>query len=219
MARVDLRVPYSEKDEAKGLGARWDAELRLWFVPDGTNPAPFARWLAPAFSPNLRSSSYFIARSDRSCWKCFMPTRVFAFLLPAGFEALEPDEDENEVWRQKDQPLFITYLTAIPEAASQHIVSLSPHYRLDFSKTVGHFYWMNHCEKCNAALGDFDTMEDGPFSPHTADDARSIFLYPVEQAFEAEGTILEWVLFTGDGMWTLEDFVPLMQLERAGDAP
>ncbi|HHG9144161.1 TPA: DUF5710 domain-containing protein, partial [Escherichia coli] len=25
MARVDINVPYNEKDEAKKLGARWDA--------------------------------------------------------------------------------------------------------------------------------------------------------------------------------------------------
>jgi hypothetical protein len=30
--RVDLRVPYSEKDEAKALGARWDPSIKKWYV-------------------------------------------------------------------------------------------------------------------------------------------------------------------------------------------
>ena len=30
--RIDLRVPYSEKDEAKALGARWDAGSKRWYT-------------------------------------------------------------------------------------------------------------------------------------------------------------------------------------------
>jgi hypothetical protein len=30
MARVNLRVPFSEKDKAKAMGARWDANARVW---------------------------------------------------------------------------------------------------------------------------------------------------------------------------------------------
>lgn len=39
-----LSVPFQEKDEVKQLGARWDAELRKWFVPAGIDAAPFSRW-------------------------------------------------------------------------------------------------------------------------------------------------------------------------------
>ena len=42
--RLFLSVPYKEKDEAKALGARWDRQARAWFVPEGTDPAPFAKW-------------------------------------------------------------------------------------------------------------------------------------------------------------------------------
>ena len=40
-----LDVPYEEKDEAKALGARWDRDARLWYVPDGRDAGPFARWI------------------------------------------------------------------------------------------------------------------------------------------------------------------------------
>ncbi len=30
--RFDLSVPYSEKDDAKELGARWDASLKKWYT-------------------------------------------------------------------------------------------------------------------------------------------------------------------------------------------
>lgn len=39
-----LKVPYAEKDEAKALGARWNAQRKAWYVPDETDAAPFERW-------------------------------------------------------------------------------------------------------------------------------------------------------------------------------
>lgn len=39
-----LNVPYAEKDDAKRLGARWDAARRKWYIPPGVDPAAFARW-------------------------------------------------------------------------------------------------------------------------------------------------------------------------------
>lgn len=39
-----LNVPYAEKDEAKRLGAKWDATRKKWYVPDGVNAEPFSRW-------------------------------------------------------------------------------------------------------------------------------------------------------------------------------
>lgn len=43
-----LKVPYAEKDEAKALGAKWDATKRKWYVPAGVDQTPFERWSAGA---------------------------------------------------------------------------------------------------------------------------------------------------------------------------
>lgn len=40
-----LDVPFKEKDEAKALGARWDAGAKKWYVPAGTDLALFSAWL------------------------------------------------------------------------------------------------------------------------------------------------------------------------------
>ena len=42
-----LNVPFREKDQAKALGARWDPELKKWFVPKGADERPFQRWITP----------------------------------------------------------------------------------------------------------------------------------------------------------------------------
>lgn len=41
-----LNVPFAEKDEAKRLGARWDAAKRKWYVPQGVDLTNFSRWTA-----------------------------------------------------------------------------------------------------------------------------------------------------------------------------
>jgi hypothetical protein len=35
-----------------------------------------------------------------------------------------------------------------------------PGYRWDYSKTIRESYWMNHCERCGAKLGDWFIMLD-----------------------------------------------------------
>ncbi|MGN1393717.1 MAG: DUF5710 domain-containing protein [Succinivibrionaceae bacterium] len=40
-----LNVSYAEKDEAKSLGAKWDAEARKWYVPFGVDVNLFKKWL------------------------------------------------------------------------------------------------------------------------------------------------------------------------------
>ena len=45
---INLKVPFNEKDQAKSLGARWNAEAKLWYVPQGVDAAPFEKWLSSA---------------------------------------------------------------------------------------------------------------------------------------------------------------------------
>lgn len=47
---IFLKVPYAEKDEAKALGARWNPARKCWYVPEGKDAGPFARWVAGAAS-------------------------------------------------------------------------------------------------------------------------------------------------------------------------
>ncbi|MGH8463404.1 MAG: DUF5710 domain-containing protein, partial [Pseudomonas sp.] len=46
MPRTDLFVPYSEKEEAKILGAAWDPDKRCWYT-ETRDLEPFARWRSP----------------------------------------------------------------------------------------------------------------------------------------------------------------------------
>jgi hypothetical protein len=47
-SKIYLNVPFAQKDEAKELGARWDAIQKKWFVPANKDITLFARWQAEA---------------------------------------------------------------------------------------------------------------------------------------------------------------------------
>ncbi len=59
---IFLNVPFREKDEAKSLGARWDAPSKRWYIPAdyGKDVSAFSRWLedgsAEGLQPELLSS-------------------------------------------------------------------------------------------------------------------------------------------------------------------
>ncbi len=48
---IALKVPFNEKDQAKSLGARWNAESKHWYVPQGIDAAPFEKWLTSSPTP------------------------------------------------------------------------------------------------------------------------------------------------------------------------
>lgn len=43
--RTYLNCPFDDKDECKGMGGRWDPNLRQWYVPEGMELEPFAKWI------------------------------------------------------------------------------------------------------------------------------------------------------------------------------
>ena len=80
--RTELDVPFSHKEEAKALGAKWDRTKKIWYVPSGVNPEPFAEWL-PGVDRSDPSAPYiYLVLSKRECWKCHEQTTVAAFGIP-----------------------------------------------------------------------------------------------------------------------------------------
>jgi exodeoxyribonuclease VII large subunit len=52
--RIDLTVPYVEKEDAKAFGARWDSQRKIWYAPPETDLENLRRWLpngVPTESP------------------------------------------------------------------------------------------------------------------------------------------------------------------------
>lgn len=43
--RTYINLPFTEKEEAKSLGARWDKTSKRWFIPEGINVSTFSKWV------------------------------------------------------------------------------------------------------------------------------------------------------------------------------
>ncbi|WP_277279231.1 zincin-like metallopeptidase domain-containing protein [Thalassospira lucentensis] len=60
--RIYLNVPFSEKDEAKALGAKWDRRAKAWYARDDMELEPFKRWQetkAKALEPKINPEDEF----------------------------------------------------------------------------------------------------------------------------------------------------------------
>lgn len=64
--RTNLKVPFAEKDQAKKLGARWDAARKIWYVEGDVDLAPFARWSPTPHEGGSAPAPKKAARSDQS---------------------------------------------------------------------------------------------------------------------------------------------------------
>lgn len=112
-----IKVPFTEKEEAKSLGARWDAEIKNWYIPQGVDPKKFEKWWRFLDCPfeekdEAREKG---ARWDKVAKKWFVPEQVdftdFVEWWPGWVnERLEissdtdlQDNDENEYYSIKGQ--------------------------------------------------------------------------------------------------------------------
>lgn len=70
-----ILVPFTEKDRAKALGARWDAELKCWFVPQGVDPIELREWWAYLDCPYEEKDEAHSrgAKWDKALKKWFVP--------------------------------------------------------------------------------------------------------------------------------------------------
>ncbi|TWA81546.1 antirestriction protein ArdC [Azospirillum brasilense] len=57
--RTYINVPFTEKNEAKDMGAKWDRAAESWYVPAGADAAKFAKW--PTHSPAPKSDRTYLA--------------------------------------------------------------------------------------------------------------------------------------------------------------
>jgi hypothetical protein len=130
---------------------------------------------------NVRSSGYYIAQTLAQCPSCGRWTRVLALALPAPHETLIEEE-----WQAAHASAFLFYVSELPEGVQRLLTQTSGSFRLTRGTGESEPCWANHCEHCDAPVGDDDlNCEPGGFMPGHADEAQAISLFEVRQAFRA----------------------------------
>jgi hypothetical protein len=134
----------------------------------------------PPQAPNIRAPRYCLAESSRDCLRCAHHKPVFAIALPPGHQELcIEDGPADDHWEPVDLAALLLYIADMPEPIPTRLRLLAPRYRIDFTQGTESFYWMNHCEHCDAKLGDFDTIDgyNTAFNPMTPEGAAAIQLH------------------------------------------
>jgi len=90
-----LNVPYAQKDDAKALGAKWDASSKKWYVPADKDITLFAKWhadAAVAVSPSTISSKSKSPAANKTTASKIVTSGVITYAADKNFVAYNGDE-------------------------------------------------------------------------------------------------------------------------------
>jgi hypothetical protein len=144
---------------------------------------------------NVRSQTYYVARTDMRCWHCGLSTRLLALAMPRDHETLDEDaqadadcgDRASEAWHRAAVNAIIFYVECLPDGVKDRLNLISPFFRLAHSTATLNSYWANHCEHCGTLLGDHELHcePDGAFMPSSEAAAANIQLQQIQEPFEA----------------------------------
>jgi hypothetical protein len=144
---------------------------------------------------NVRSRTYYIARTNVPCWRCGSSTGLLALAVPDAHETLDDDPQADadggapapDAWRLANTDAFLFYVGWLSDGVRDRLNQLSQFFRPAHSAATSSPYWANHCEHCGALLGDHELHcePDGAFMPSSAAAAANIQLLHVQEPFQA----------------------------------
>jgi hypothetical protein len=143
---------------------------------------------------NVRSQTYYVARTTVPCWHCGLSTQLLALAMPQNHETLHMDtrggaDDRPDVdtWQRANLHAFLFYVEYLPDGVQGRLSHISQFFRLAYSAATLNSYWANHCEYCGTLLPDHELHcePDGAFMPSTEVAAANIRLLQIHEPFEA----------------------------------
>lgn len=65
-----INVPFSEKDEAKSLGAKWNPTLKKWYVEKRENYHKFSKWILDGReNVHILCDCFYVIEGIHKCFK------------------------------------------------------------------------------------------------------------------------------------------------------
>lgn len=151
--------------------------------------------MPPLPGANVRSQSYFVARTSVRCPHCGLPTRLLALALPQDHETLDEDaQDENrdcaerapEAWQRAGTNAFLFYVEDLSSGVRDRLGQLTRFFGPAHSAATLNTYWTNHCEHCGGLLDDHELhCEPGAFMAASEAAAANIELVRIPEPFAA----------------------------------
>lgn len=162
-----LNVPFSEKNEVKKLGAKWNPTLKSWYVESKRDYYKFVKWILNSRDKvNILCDKIYLLQRERICYKCGRTTPVYAIAFSDYFTVYDMSKCESATVpiEYYDETLTISSIPEVPTDIEK-ILSLHFNCYMDHSKTAKRNYIANHCCYCKALQGNFELFQewDAPF--------------------------------------------------------
>lgn len=196
-----LEVDYDIKDKVKRLGARWNPEIKKWYVEKKEDYKRFAQYILKNFEDAIVVKDYiYLVISKQQCWKCKKETEVIALCIPQRIEfrnlPLYRWEDgefdiESEEYNYKKFE-FSEDKFDIEDTFSYEIISLGNisekildlikeryNYKLKYSHTTKRKEYANCCQHCDSLQGNYFLFDevDSPFNIMNREMAKKLTFF------------------------------------------
>lgn len=170
-----LNVSYEDKDKAKALGARWNPNVKKWYVKDRKDYPKFMEFMGD--DNILVLDNLYLIQGFQECFRCHKQTRVIGFGLDkylAMYKYLEVDNYKYD--RQKfardiklcEKDNFDMHIVGPIDPIPSKLYKLirqKYNYKNRYSKTTHTSSISNCCDYCDVLQGDFYLFYevDSPF--------------------------------------------------------
>lgn len=172
--KLYMNIPYSDKEQAKGLGARWDAELKKWYYEGPVETyVKFAKWILGDSDFALIACEYLhILEGSRNCFRCGKETTIIALGVSEHVTIYEEDNDTYNISVAEDYEgvgewIRLAWVDDEQDIPPVLLKYLKAHYNVKtgYSKIVGKCF-ANHCQHCGTIQGNNYIMDevDSPLS-------------------------------------------------------
>lgn len=178
-----LNVPFSEKDEARKLGAWWNPQIKKWYVKEKKDYFKFTKWISKEDEFSIVCDQIYIVEGERKCWKCNKNTRVIAF---GAKDIIFLSQNMDSFDFEKDDDIhIISSLHPIPASLLEYVQN-KYNYRNTYSKKLSTSYLANCCDHCKALQGDYFLFSevDSPFFINDAECAKRLKLFKVNLQYD-----------------------------------
>lgn len=138
-----INVPYKEKDAAKAKGARWDPNIKSWYISDPSRIPGCLQWLP---KHNIICENLYLLKMKQECWNCHTSTDIVLLATDKSYSK------ENNYLLNSDIQI-LTYTTEMPAPLAGYMRNTWKYFPA-FSRAINGRYFANHCIGCSQIQGD-----------------------------------------------------------------
>lgn len=161
--RLFLDIPYSEKDEAKKLGAKWNRAVKKWYIDvEREDYIKFSKWILRHSDDVIIAIDYLhVIEGKAHCWKCKSLTTVVGLGVGEYIHIYgEPDDAEFEIVENSamsGEEIHLSWSDNEKNIPPKILDYLKKNYfvKTMYSKTMGEKCFANYCQHCGALQGNY----------------------------------------------------------------